>query len=670
MFKVNARPAMAGLGKALAAAATIGLAGCALWFAAPQAEASTEPPVITEDGKIGSSIGYPSDGPIIDNIDALTEVYSHAEEEAANAEAYPPKTYVDRNGFTIQAVPADSKGYNTYWLQGDERGCLSCHDTLEDAMMNQNTYQDRNGFTIQAVPADSKGYNTYWLQGDERGCLSCHDTLEDAMMNQNTYHRLIIMGYPVEQGVQNCVMCHDTWQPQATKLKDTIHQIRLIIMGYPVEQGVQNCVMCHDTWQPQATKLKDTIHQIHMSNSTFNAMNGNCMSCHAIDDNGDFVLWDDVKYDQYKGYKLVSAEDSGMTVSYDQDTITPLENQFYKTIKSEPSLWTNDDTQIDPTIYESWTIEIGGEVENPFTMTLPELKEMFGTKTAVIKMDCNVNGIGQGSIYQAEVTGIPLKDVIEYAKPLEGTNGYWPKGYDGFGNLMPIEYLDEDALLVLEVNGETLRPSQGYPVAVWVGGGAAACECPKYVTTINVVTEDDEATLWTHPREGTNVKPGVAVPEKHIYFPNAGVLNCPTGVVFEDQVGKEINFEGYADAFDEPIAKVEFSLDGGKTWLTMETPETDVQRWVYWRMNFTPLEGYADAFDEPIAKVEFSLDGGKTWLTMETPETDVQRWVYWRMNFTPQEAGSYHLKIRAYSLLEDGSLHEPYYTTDFMFTVH
>lgn len=523
---------------ACAVAAAVGLAGCTLLLASPQAQASTQAPVVTEDGKIGSSIGYPSDGPIIDNIDALTDIYSHAEEEAANAEANPPKTHVDRNGFTIQAVPADPKGYNTYWLQGDQRGCLSCHDTLEDAMMNQNTYH------------------------------------------------------------------------------------RLIIMGYPVEQGVQNCVMCHDTWQPQATKLKDTIHQIHMANSTFNAMNGNCMSCHAIDDNGDFVLWDDVKYDQYKGYKLVSVEDAGMEVSYDQDTITPLENQFYKTIKSEPSQWTNDDTVIDPTIYENWTIEIGGEVENPFTMTLPELKEKFGTKTAVIKMDCNVNGIGQGSIYQAEVTGIPLKDVIEYAKPLEGTNGYWPKGYDGFGNLMPIEYLDEDALLVLEVNGETLRPSQGYPVAVWVGGGAAACECPKYVTSINVVTEDDASTLWTHPREGTNVKPGVEVPEKHIYFPNAGVLNYPTGVVFEDQVGKEVH-----------------------------------------------LEGYADAFDEPIAKVEYSLDGGKTWLTMETPDTDVQRWVYWRMNFTPQEAGSYHLKIRAYSLLEDGTLHEPYYTTDFMFTV-
>ena len=539
MVQTNVRPAVAGLGRVLATAAVIGLAGCSLWLAAPQAQASTEPPVVTEDGKIGSSIGYPSEGRIIDNVDALTDIYSHADEEAANAAAYPTKTFIDRNGFTIQSVPADPKGYNTYWLQGDQRGCLSCHDTLEDAMMNQNTYH------------------------------------------------------------------------------------RLIIMGYPVEQGVQNCLMCHDTWQPQATKLKDTIHQVHMANPTFTAMNGNCMSCHAIDDEGDFVLWDVVKYDQYKGYNLVSVDDANMTVSYEQDTITPLENQFYKTIKSEPSQWTNDDTQIDPSIYENWTIEISGDVANPFTMTLPELKEKFGTTTAVMKVHCNVNGTGQGSIFQAEVTGIPLKDVIAYAEPLEGANGYKPQGYDGFGNLMPIEYLNKDAMLVLEVNGETLRPSQGYPVAVWVGGGAAAAEFPKYVSTIKVMTEENPSVLWTHPREGTNVAPGVSERPDKVFFPNAGVLNCPTGVVFDNQVGQELT-----------------------------------------------LEGFADAFNEPIAKVEFSLDGGKTWLTMDTPDTDVQRWVYWRLGFTPEKAGSYHLKIRAYSLLEDGTLHEPYYTTDFMFTVN
>ena len=54
---------------------------------------------------------------------------------------------------------------------------------------------------------------------------------------------------------------------------------------------------------------------------------------------------------------------------------------------------------------------------------------------------------------------------------------------------------------------------------------------------------------------------------------------------------------------------------------------------------------------------------------METPNTDVQRWVYWRLNFTPQQAGSYHLKIRAFSEMDNGEVRDPYYTTDFMFTV-
>ncbi|MDO5042981.1 MAG: molybdopterin-dependent oxidoreductase [Slackia sp.] len=530
-------------GLAFALAASIGLAGCADPQQAPESTTDPDDEVIanmTFDDKIGSKIGYSDEGRLIDNINQLPEVYSHEEEEAVNAENNPPETRTDRNGFTIQPVPADDKGYNTTWLDGDDRGCLSCHDTLEDSQMNQPTYH------------------------------------------------------------------------------------RLIMMGYPSEQSVQNCLMCHNTWQPNANKLKDNIHQTHLNNDLFNEkFDGNCMSCHAIDDNGDFALWDVVKYDQYKGYVNVSAEDAALDVSYDQDTITPLENQFYKSIKSEPSEWTTDDTQIDPSVYENWTIELKGEVGNPFTMTLPELKEKFGTVTETLKAHCNVNGTGQATIFQAEVTGIPLKDVIEYAQPNEGTNGYTPKGNDGFGNLMPLECLeDAPALLVLEVNGQTLRPSQGYPVAVWVGGGAAAAEFPKYVTSINITTEANADKLWTHPRHGSNVSPSQTEDADLIFFPNAGVLNYPTGVVLENQVGSQMT-----------------------------------------------LEGYADAYHEPIAKVEYSLDGGKTWTTMETPGTDVNRWVYWRMNFTPQEAGSYHLKVRAYSQLEDGSLHEPYYTTDYQFTV-
>ena len=43
-----------------------------------------------------------------------------------------------------------------------------------------------------------------------------------------------------------------------------------------------------------------------------------------------------------------------MTTSYDQTTITPAENRFFKTVKDEPSEWLVDDTQVDPSIYENW----------------------------------------------------------------------------------------------------------------------------------------------------------------------------------------------------------------------------------------------------------------------------------------------------------------------------
>lgn len=48
------------------------------------------------------------------------------------------------------------------------------------------------------------------------------------------------------------------------------------------------------------------------------------------------------------------------------------------------------------------------------------------------------------------------------------------------------------------------------------------------------------------------------------------------------QVGSQITFEGYADDYDVAVSAVEFSLDGGQTWTSYETPEATAERWVYW----------------------------------------------------------------------------------------
>ncbi|MEF9877621.1 MAG: molybdopterin-binding protein, partial [Gordonibacter sp.] len=74
-------------------------------------------------------------------------------------------------------------------------------------------------------------------------------------------------------------------------------------------------------------------------------------------------------------------------------------------------------------------------------------------------------------------------------------------------------------------------------------------------------------------------------------------------------------------------------------------------------------------FDEPIAKIEYSLDHGKTWTTLETPGNDPTRWTYWRMKYTPAEAGSYLLKVRATSTQVDGEARVASRDTNFLFNV-
>ena len=65
-------------------------------------------------------------------------------------------------------------------------------------------------------------------------------------------------------------------------------------------------------------------------------------------------------------------------------------------------------------------------------MTLPEMEQKFGTVKQVMKMDCTINGVGQATIMQSEVEGIPLKAIIDYAKPKSGANVVSPIGSDGY----------------------------------------------------------------------------------------------------------------------------------------------------------------------------------------------------------------------------------------------
>ncbi len=92
-------------------------------------------------------------------------------------------------------------------------------------------------------------------------------------------------------------------------------------------------------------------------------------------------------------------------------------------------------------------------------MTLPEMEEQFGTVKQVMKMDCTINGVGQATIMQSEVEGIPLSKVIEFAKPKASANIVSPIGSDGYDYAqMPIDWVVEhNAILVTKMDGDAAQ---------------------------------------------------------------------------------------------------------------------------------------------------------------------------------------------------------------------
>ena len=57
---------------------------------------------------------------------------------------------------------------------------------------------------------------------------------------------------------------------------------------------------------------------------------------------------------------------------------------------------------------------------------------------------------------------------------------------------------------------------------------------------------------------------------------------------FIHRVGEPIEFEGYADDFENAVAGVQFSLDDGVSWTTYPTEGVRSDRGVRWTFAYTP----------------------------------------------------------------------------------
>lgn len=434
-----------------------------------------------------------------------------------------------------------------------------------------------NGVKVQRTPDDRDRMNTKFYKADSRGCGACHTDLAEVLANMKNTSGVGAYWY---------------------KHHDMRNELG-------IEMTYLQCLSCHKnsigSAQTYCLEMSTMMHAIHGSGSAFEAMGGDCWSCHFVDElTGDFVLWDEVKYDVLHGINDVANVQGEF--SYDQNVTTDEVFTLAQAYEWALKDWVG--VEPDPEndgVYDQHTISIGGEVENPQTWTLRELIEIAPSVTDIGTYACEVNGFGGPMIESFEFTGIPVSWILEQGVPKEGTNAfkneYW-------GGPWTFEFNEDfPSYLVYEINGEPLSYSEGYPVFLYCMDGFAGGAI-KNVKQINVVTTENMYFLYKKYHGGGGAY--LFDKEATTHHPNVGICNFTDGMIIPE--GQPYTFEGYAHAYQYGIAAIEFSMDGGETWTRFDTSDSQKGKWLYWYFTWTPEETGAY-----VLSVRAWAEDGKTW---------------------------------------------------------
>lgn len=260
----------------------------------------------------------------------------------------------------------------------------------------------------------------------------------------------------------------------------------------------------------------------------------------------------------------VKASNVQGTFAFNQLGTTPNDELFnvfgaaLTSMCSKPAL----DVTADAEGVANYYVNVGGHIEKSFTVDVSSLADDASDETL---MACScATGAPFG---QAAVLGVPLSSIVEMADLEEGVNTVTAYGADGFGQPLPLRYaLEKNAMLVYQVNGQELvTAAEGSSLQMWMPETVARY-FTRSITDIELTREETEPEVQA-------VDP--------CYRNKITIMNYADGCTFK--AGDEITFEGVADDLGSPIAAIEFSFDGGRTWTTCETQDATADKWVNWR---------------------------------------------------------------------------------------
>jgi sulfane dehydrogenase subunit SoxC len=231
--------------------------------------------------------------------------------------------------------------------------------------------------------------------------------------------------------------------------------------------------------------------------------------------------------------------------------------------------------EIDPSDYR---LMLHGLVDKPLIFTLDDLKRLPRVNR-IYFLECAANSgmewrgaqlngcqYTHGMVHCVEYTGVPLKHLLQEAGLKSSAKWIMAEGADaaGMNRSIPLSKALDDCLVAYRMNGEMLRPEQGYPARLVVPGWEGNVWV-KWLRRIKVGDQPwftrEETSKYTDLLENGKARQFTFVMDAK------SVITSPSPQAPCRQKGFTV-ISGLAWSGRGKIKRVDVSLDGGRSWST------------------------------------------------------------------------------------------------------
>jgi sulfane dehydrogenase subunit SoxC len=222
---------------------------------------------------------------------------------------------------------------------------------------------------------------------------------------------------------------------------------------------------------------------------------------------------------------------------------------------------------------------INGLVDTPLVFTMADLMR-FPRENRVYFLECAANSgmewrgaqlngcqFTHGMVHCVMYTGVKLKYLLEEAGVKTSAKWIMPEGADASAmtRSIPLEKALDDCLVAFKMNGEALRPEQGYPLRLVVPGW----EGNMWIKWLRRIEVGDKP--W-HQREETSKYTDLLANGKARRFTwlmdvKSVITNPSPQAPIMHKRGRTV-LSGLAWSGNGTIKRVDVSLDGGRNWVT------------------------------------------------------------------------------------------------------